>query len=208
MDSQHSLSIGTGHHSSGHHLTSPQCPRRIKLVHDNLDKLNLISRGEMWVFQERRKLQFGANCIRFGFCPIMVAENIQQTSPLPIDDIVVFPNQRSDYSQSKKDHHLVRPLMHRSIVYPLLFNTNIMGVRSQRIMVESSCTVSCLGNSLRRIYGTRTDLQGSITDKQNCPSELGLFSSQCSSKGTAYSPPNTSPKDLRKKQSLFWERDI
>ena len=38
----------------------------------------------------------------------------------------------------------VLPCRYRSIVYPLLFSTKMIGLSPCRIMADSSCTVNCL----------------------------------------------------------------
>lgn len=50
----------------------------------------------------------------------------------------------------------VGPCKNRSIVYPLLLSTKIIGFNPRRMIVDSSCTVSCLGkpsagHSVKRI---------------------------------------------------------
>lgn len=68
-----------------------QGPRCIKLIHNNFNKLDLACFAERLIVEELRKGLFGMDSVRRREFLIGIAENAEQSRPLPIGNVVVFP---------------------------------------------------------------------------------------------------------------------
>ena len=68
---------------------------RVELVHDHLNNLHLVGTSECNIIKEVRKFSLGANCVRFRDFLIRITKDLEEASPSPIRNIIIFSGHQS-----------------------------------------------------------------------------------------------------------------
>lgn len=72
---------------------SRQKTRSIQAIHDDFNEGDSLIAQEFFILEQSIELVSGVDGVGLGLC-LPVAEDVEQLSPLPVRDVVVFPNTR------------------------------------------------------------------------------------------------------------------
>ena len=87
----------------------------------------------------------------------------------------------------------------------------MIGLRFERIMTDSSWTVSCLNEEGVSHYLQQFEWslsQTTIPDEEDGAAQTTVLSSVGSTQGAPHGPANASPEDLTDEDRTSWQRDI
>lgn len=120
--------------------------RRIQLIHHHFHQLHFRGVGELRIQQQLVEFVFSRHCVGFALSGLC-AEHVEKSGVIPeMIDISMNSTSKklSTYQFTMSLYLRCLPCNQRSMVYPLLLRTKIIGFNPCSIIVDNSCTVSCL----------------------------------------------------------------